>query len=262
MLKKVEKTEEKLIKNYIGTEYHKCLYLYLDLIKYGLNNENLKFWLNIHNHETKGVILKYYSGMHIFSKNHDCNLNEIIELITEENPTIICAEKKIIEKLSKQLQNEKYIAEYGWVRVLSQYCNYDTTSVEKANENDLKEIAQLIINDHMGEFYDLEELISQMKERIDDNYSRNYIIKENGKIISNASTTAEIDKIAVLSNVITNETQRGKGLATKVCSKLCNDLIKEGKNVYLINYTDESIGLYDKLGFEISCEIGKLYTVE
>ena len=71
--------------------------------------------------------------------------------------------------------------------------------------------------------------------------------------------TAEIDEIAVLSNVITNPSYRGKGLATIVCSKLCNDLIDEGKKVYLINYTEESTGLYDKLGFEISCEIGKLY---
>ena len=40
------------------------------------------------------------------------------------------------------------------------------------------------------------------------------------------------------------------------------NLLDEGKKVYLINYTDESTGLYDKLGFEVSCEIGKLYLTD
>ena len=33
----------------------------------------------------------------------------------------------------------------------------------------------------------------------------------------------------------------------------------EVKNVYLINYSNESTKLYDKIGFKICCEWGKLY---
>lgn len=259
MFKQVEKNDEDLIKEYIGQDYNKCLYLYLDFVKYGLYNENLKFWLDVENNKIRCVILKYYSGMHIFSKNKDCNYNEIIKLIKYENPSVICAEKYLIENLSDKFNENEYKAEYGWVRVLSKQYPCENSMVKKAEENDFEEISKLIINDHMGEFYELDELIAQIKEREDDNYGRNYIIKDEGKIVSNASTTAEIDEIAVLSNVITNPLYRGKGLATKVCAKLCNDLIDEGKKIYLINYTDESTGLYDKLGFEVSCEIGKLY---
>lgn len=259
MFKRVQTGEEHKIKEYIGTEYDKCLYLYLDFVKYGLNNENLKFWFDAKDNEIKCVILKYYSGMHIFSKNRDCDYDEISKLIKEETPSVICAEKYLIEKLSDMLKETEYEAEYGWVRVLSEKFPYENSMVEKATEKDFKEISKLIINDHMGEFYELDELIAQMKEREEDGFSRNYIIKDGEKIISNASTTAEIEEIAVLSNVITDPSYRGKGLATTVCSKLCNDLIEEGKKIYLINYTEESTGLYDKLGFEISCEIGKLY---
>lgn len=259
MFKRVEKEDEDLIKQYIGTDYDKCLYLYLDFIKYGLSNNNLKFWLDVENDEITCVILKYYSGMHIFSKNHDCDFEEICKLILEEDPSIICAEKFLIETLFNLFKDSQYIAEYGWVRVLSKHYDCENSLVERASEEDFIEISNLIVNDHMGEFYDLNELVSQIKEREDDNYGRNYIIKENDKIVSNASTNAEIENIAVLSNVITDKECRGRGLATKVCSKLCNDLIDEGKSIYLINYTDESTGLYDKLGFKISCEIGKLY---
>ena len=259
MLKRVEKKDGNLIKQYIGTDYDKCLYLYLDFMKYGLSHDNLKFWVDIRDNEIICVILKYYSGMHIFSKNHDCNFEEITKLIIEENPSIICAERFLIENLSKCLMDYPYVGEYGWVRVLSKYIDCENSLVERASEEDLKEISGLITNDPIGEFYDFDEFVSQIKEREDDNYGRSYVIKENDKVISNASTSAECDTIAVLSNVITDKEHRCRGLATKVCSRLCNELIDEGKTVYLINYSDESTALYDKLGFEISCEIGKLY---
>lgn len=259
MFKRVEEKDIQLIKEYIGTEYDRCLYLYLDFLKYGLNNENLKFWLDEDNEEIKCVILKYYSGMHIFSKNHDCEFDEIKKIILSESPSVICAEKFLIENLFQILKEKEYREEYGWVRVLSKHYDCDNSAVQRADEKDFEAISKLITNDHMGEFYDLDELICQIKEREDDNFGRNYIIKDDDRIISNASTNAEIEDIAVLSNVITDESYRGQGLATKVCSKLCNDLIDEGKKVYLINYTEESTGLYDKLGFEISCEIGKLF---
>jgi len=260
MLKRVQEEDSGLIKEYIGNDYDKCLYLYLDFLKYGLDNENLKFWLDMENDEIICVILKYYSGMHVFSKNKDCDFDAIKNLIIDESPSVVCAEKILVENLSDVLKENGYLSEYGWVRVLSKHYECDNSMVKRAiDDNDFIEISKLIKNDHMGEFYDLDELISQIKERDEDNFGRNYIIREDGKIISNASTNAEIEKIAVLSNVITDESHRGKGLATKVCSKLCNDLIDEGKNVYLINYTDESTRLYEKLGFEISCEIGKLY---
>ncbi len=260
MFKRLEKKDEELIKEYIGKDYDKCLYLYLDFVKYGLNNDNLKFWLNSEADEINCVVLKYYSGMHIFSKNRDCNYDEIKELILEEDPSVICAEKFLIENLSEILKEKGYSSEYGWVRVLSKHYACENSMVQRATEEkDFEEISNLIINDPMGEFYELDELISQIKEREEDNFGRNYIIKHNDKIVSNASTNAEVDEIAVLSNVITDESCRGKGLATKVCSRLCNDLIDEGKKVYLINYTDESTRLYEKLGFEVSCEIGKLF---
>ena len=164
MFKRVEIEEESLIKKYIGTEYDKCLYLYLDFVKYGLNNENLKFWLDAENEEIKCVILKYYSGMHIFSKNKNCNYENIIKLIDEEKPSVICAEKYLIENLSDKLGESEYKAEYGWVRVLSKQYTCENSIVKKAEESDFEEISNLIINDHMGEFYELDDSFPKLKK--------------------------------------------------------------------------------------------------
>lgn len=260
MLKKVDENEEYLIEEYIGDDYNKCLYLYLDFMKYGLTNENIKSWVDIENGEITSVALKYYSGLHIFSKNRNCNYEVLRDLILEEDPSIICAEKFLIENLSELFNDEEYGTNYGWVRELNKCYDSDNQCVELATSDDYDEISELILTDpSFSNYYTFDELKKQIEEQNENDYGRNYIIKRNGEIISHAATCAESNKIAVISHLITDERYRNQGLATKTCSKLCNEVILEGKTVYLTNYTFESTALYDKLGFEPSCEIGKLY---
>lgn len=73
------------------------------------------------------------------------------------------------------------------------------------------------------------------------------------------ATGAESLKVATITYVITHPDSRRKGLATKVISKICKDLITEGKKVFLVNYTQASTMLYEKIGFKVSCEWAKLY---
>lgn len=260
MLKKVEKGEECLIEEYIGDNYNKCLYLYLDFKKYGLTNDNIKSWVDIDNGEITSVILKYYSGLHIFSRDKNCDYDVLLDLILQEDPSIICAEKFLIENLSASFNSEEYGVNYGWVRELGKCYDSDNQCVQLATIDDYDEISKLILTDPaFNMYYTFEELKEQIEEQNENDYGRNYIIRKNDKIISHAATCAESNKIAVISHLITDEKYRHQGLATKVCSKLCNDVILEGKTVYLTNYSFESTALYDKLGFEPSCEIGKLY---
>lgn len=248
------------IKEYIGKEYYKCLYLYLDLIEYGCENTNINVWIQIENDETLAVILKYYTGMHIFSKHHNYKLNEIINLINDNKPTMICGEKETILNFYNAIENDAYEIETGWVRELRNYNLRKFEEVHEAKKEDFKDIAKLIYEDEdLGASYNLADLQQQMYERNLEKYTRNYVIKDNNKVITHAATGAENSKLAMLSYVITDPSYRGKGLAFKVCSNLCKDLVGEDKQVFLINYSKESTGLYDKLGFEICCEWGKLF---
>ena len=60
------------ILSYIGKEYGKCLYLYVDLMKYGFDNPNVRLWLqkNAEGRNT-ALVLQYYTGMHVFSRDGD-----------------------------------------------------------------------------------------------------------------------------------------------------------------------------------------------
>ena len=260
MIKKVENVDSEVI-SYISEDFFKCIYLYLDIKKYGVLNPNVKTWIQENEKkEITCVILKYYSGMHIYSKNHNYNLEEISKLIYEEQPTMICGEQKTIEDIYSFVNDSNYIIEKGWVRELSEIEKNEFEDVKKAEKDDFKQIAKLLYEDEdLGSSYELRELTNQLYERNNEGYARNYIIKKNGKVISHAGTGAEDDKLGMLAYVITDPKYRGKGYAKKVCKAVCQDLISEGKKVYLINYSNESTALYDKIGFHICCNWAKMY---
>lgn len=261
MIKKVKEEDLNKIDLFIGNEYYKCLYLYLDMKKYGITDENVKIWTQLdEKNKIITVILKYYSGMHIFSKNIKHKINEIIDLIKNEKPTMICGEKGIIKEISLNLDDERYESEYGYVRKLSTLKVKRSEEVKPAEEQDFIEIAKLLYEDEdIGSSYQLKELADQMLTRLKEGYARNYIIRKDNKAVAHAGTGAEYKNISVMSYVVTNKEFRKMGLATKVCATLCQDLLAEGKDVYLINYSNESTKLYDKLGFEVCCEWGKLF---
>ena len=255
----IEKNNMDEILKYIGQEYNKSPYLYIDLIKYGFSNDNVTTYIQKNEKDDiQCIVLCYYTGMHIFSKKLDFNIDEIVNLIKEITPAIICAEKEIIQKLSDKLK--KYSNKFGYVRELKKVNNINYIhEVTLATIDDIKDVARLLNEDEdLGKAYKNDELYIQLLERNKDGFSRNYVIKENNKVISHAASSGETEKVAMISGVITNPKYRGMGYAYEVTSKLCSDLLNEGKKVYLINYTYESTKLYDKIGFEISIEFGKL----
>lgn len=247
------------IDKYIGTNYEKCLYLYLNYKKYGISNQNIKIYIQKINQKINALILKYYDCIHIYSQKLNCDYVELCELINALNSSVICAEKSIIKELDNRLNN-KYIGEYGWIRKLKSNIVKEDADVQIATLKDFEDIAKLLYSDEdISSTYSIETLYNQIKERNFEKYGRNYIIKENNKIISHGGTGAESNEVAIINYVITREEYRGKGYAKRIMKSLCSDLLKEGKKIYLVNYTNESTRLYDKLGFQIVCECGKLF---
>lgn len=260
MITQVNESELMQIDEVIGNNYFKCLYLYMDYKRYGTNDKNVKIWVQKSDNKIYTVILKYYTGMHIFSTKIGYNVEELIDLINSENPAMICGEKILINCIERNMKNSTYESEYGWVRKLYKLNDCVNCDGIVANKNDFYSIAKLIYEDEdLGSSYKLEELANQMYERNKDGFSRNYVIKKDNKVVSHVATGAEYEKIAMISYVVTDKKYRHQGLATKLLNYTCKQLIEENKEIYLINYSKESSSLYDKIGFNICCEWGKLF---
>lgn len=262
MIEQCNKQDMVTVLSYIGKDYPKCLYLYIDMQKYGCLSPVTQMWKLSNDDNIHAVLLAYHSALHIYSKDIEFDVSELLEFILRRNPSIICARTEIIKILEPYLNEKGFTAEYGHV---GRFVNYmpvkSIYKVMTAKSENIKEIANLLYQDEdIGASYTLEDLVKQIEERLSDNYVRSYVIKSNdGHVIAHLGTGAEIENICTISYVITEQKYRGKGLSSALFSYACKELETEGKEIYSVYYPENSRKLHHKMGFEDCCEIGKLF---
>ncbi|QDP41689.1 GNAT family N-acetyltransferase [Radiobacillus deserti] len=123
-----------------------------------------------------------------------------------------------------------------------------TNRVRLAKEKDLSGWKQLMLR--IPEFEHAEINLDSKKRNMDKGVGRLYIIEEAGEIVSTASTTAENSISAMIVAVGTLEKAKRKGYATLCLTKLCRDLLEEGKELCLF-YDNPAAGtIYKRIGFE------------
>ena len=248
-VKAKEQDVEKLLA-YFEQDLKNCLYSYIDLKKFGIENPNLTVYFD----ESEGICctaLKYYEGLQLFDANGKMDAGKTAKLIKDLNSHIVSSTIDVIEKIYPLLK-DTYEMEQGYVtEMLSMPECEISEDVRPAEVGEYDEIAKLICNDEgVGGHYEPEELKNQLITRLGEDMGRNYILKRDGEIIHHAATYAELDNLAVISGVITREAWRGKGVGTLAVRKLCYDLLKEGKKPCLFYYTKQAEGFYKKIGFE------------
>lgn len=220
------------ILSYLKGDVGNCIYLYMDIKKYGLDNSNMKVWINEGKLNT--VVMKYYSSIQIYSTNIEDNLEEVVECICEENVQMVSGEKSIIDIIySHSRITESYEAKSGEVFEFTNYREYQADDIELANESDMEEVAELICMDEsFSKNYAVQSLAQQLKERMQTGMGRNYIIRKDGKIIAHIATFVEVDKIAVTSGLIVHPEYRKYPYGTILESYLVNTLLKEEYQIF------------------------------
>lgn len=250
MYRKAESQDVERLLTYFERDLKNCLYSYIDLKKFGIENPNLTVYFD----ESDGICcsaLKYYEGLQLFDADGKIDVEETAKLIRELNSHIVSSTVDVIEKLYPLLE-DAYEMEQGYVtEMLSMPECEISEEVRPAEIGEYDEIANLICSDEgVGGHYVPEELKEQLLTRLSEGMGRNYVLKRDGTIIHHAATYAELDNLAVISGVITREDWRGKGVGTLAVRKLCDDLLKEGKKPCLFYYTKQAEGFYKKIGFE------------
>lgn len=247
---------------YIGQNFYESLYLYLDLKKYGVGNKNVNSWIQYEDEMITSVALKYHTGFHIYSENKEFNVDEMLMLIKQESPTIICAHPDIIENLSMGL--DSYIEEKGYVAKYNGGDMFDQidANIVLAKEENYDEMAKMLLADEdIGASYTLLEMKTQISERIDDGYSRSYCMYCRDKMVAQISTGAEVENVATVAYVIVAPDARGNGYGKEIVKYMSHRLVDEGFDVFLIYYSEEASRLYKDIGYVDVTPYSKLYRI-
>lgn len=258
-----QESKSKII-SYIGDKYYKCLYLYLDLCQYGIDDKNVKVWVQEDDlNNITAVCLKYHTALHLYSKENDFEVVTLVDLIKDETPSIICAEVFLINALAPFLAELNYQSEFGHIGMYqnsSEHNNINFDDICAATNRDIDDIAKLLYEDEdIGASYTLCDLKQQIRERLISGFTRSYVVKKDGELIAHVGSGAETNNVCTLSYLIVAPSYRQMGYAKHAVQYFCRELSKEGKEIYSVYYPESSRKLHHKIGFIDVCNFGKLY---
>ena len=81
---RVAREEDKeIILRYLRSGIADCLYIYIDIVNYGIASEHMTVWMEETDGRIELVVMKYYDSFQIYSHMKDCDLQQVSELLQE-----------------------------------------------------------------------------------------------------------------------------------------------------------------------------------
>lgn len=270
-MKNASEQDKSLILDYLSKEEEKCLYMYVDIEKYGLDKPFLTVWYDEDDLGIRIVVMKYHTSFQIYSSRDFDDVDGIIALVNAEKPYGISARKEIIQALEKKLSDE-YRSEYGTISkhydANTEGLNYvfqnrsqedSTETLELATVDDVRDIAELLfLDEHMKSIYTIDSLINELKERIETKMGRSYVIRKNGKIVAHDATYAECSRFAIESGLMVHPDYRNTDYAYWLVLKLSIDFPKR----YFFTVNKKVMRLHKRMHCTLVGEYGKLSLIE
>ena len=259
MIEKIRQEQYSQVLDILKKSYFKNPYLYIDAVSFGFSGENIETYLFYENDEIAVVIYRYYNSLQICALIEEVSVFEIVEFIKNGNFDMISGNAYIIKSLEVGLK-EFYTAHFGSIMMFNKRKGLEQTGNQiMAEPKDCAEIARLICTDQaIGGHYSPDVLQKQLEERMLHFGCKNAIIKEHGKIVAHAATYADCNEFAIIGGVITDLQCRGKGYGGSVVAFLTKQLLIEDKSPLLYCYESKTVKWYEKNGWEICAQCGKL----
>lgn len=236
-MRKVVKAECEEILGFLKKDVGKCLYIYLDILEYGIS-DSIQVWRN-ETGELRTVLMRYHDSFQVYSKQVGEEKDEVIRLVSESDSLMIYGEKSTVESIWGT-EVPGYIKSNGIIHEIVKFRKYERPEgFGIANCDDMYEAAELVCyNEEFKGHYVVKDLEKQYIERYCKGMGRNYYVKRNGEMIAHAATYAENGEIAITSGLVSKKGSDCIGVASVLeCCLLC-DLLEEGKRIFTFTTSD------------------------
>lgn len=247
--------------DYLKQDIPNCIYLYIDLCKYGLFDHNVRFFMSEDANGINLVAMEYFNSLQLFSLSENWNMGAISELICRKKYAVVNARCSMTQRLLPLCTG--YEVHNGAVFECNSHLrNMNDGIIERPREQDYCEIATLLCSDATFAHYNKDNLEQQLRERAAMNMGRSLVIRDDGKIVAHIATFAEYDGIAVTSGLIVEKSYRKLSYGPLLESALFNEL-QEGKyTIYTFVTEPHRVKWLKALGCRQIADYGKMIHVE
>lgn len=250
MLRKLEEKDRKTVLDFLGIEPAINLFIIGDIENFGFDEDFQDVWGSFDGKELKGVLLRYHENFIPYYRDELFDIKEFKNIIISfPGKKIISGKESITDNFKELFKNQKvksmYFCELNDDKKLLEY----TYNIKTAAIEDTYKIFDLL--DTIEEFRDTDSnSLDRIKKAISRESSRIYYIEnDEGKALTTVRSTAENSCSAMIVGVATREGYRRKGYMSQCLSKLCKDILSEGKTLCLFYYNPEAGSVYHKIGF-------------
>lgn len=253
MIRKLNKSDKEKVLRYVSKEPSINLFLIGDIEQFGFDKDFQEVWGKFDNENNlKGVLLRYTNNFIPYYEDIHEDIEGFKEIIKAYKGNVMISGKDdLVEGFKDVINNcverKTYFCE---LKDKKNLCRWDET-VKLGVPQDANRVYDIL---ETIEEFTAENNKERIKDRLEDKSSRVYYIEnEKNEIISVSQTTAENSKSAMVVGVATRKGYRGQGHMSKCLSRLCNDLLNEGKTLCLFYDNHKAGKIYHKIGFK---EIG------
>jgi len=251
MIKKADKRHYSSVIDYLdkGGSINTSLLSFIE--KYGFEKDFLDIWLYKDNDDhILAIIMRYFNFLYIYSQDHLSEIEELGFFTSFLEPEIIMGKTDILNRISPSFRDMFLESSIHMVLTNNKMLK-PAPIVEKARYDDCREMAELIfsIPDFARFYHSPEEIEKGIRRRMEMGDCRYFVIRKDGKIVSQAYTTTECSKYATIGGVVTRNEYRNQGLASFVVSNICEDISRDNKIPNLFYNNINAGRVYENLGF-------------
>ena len=241
MIIKCTEADLDILNEYLYREKELNLFVISDIEVFGFEDSNIEVFIDYDN-TIRTVYLRFFDNMCLVSYDNIIDFKFLKSIIDEHSIANINGEKELINKIKMDYFR---VEDYYFSSLTELEVEVDDSGV---SELDIHNFEQYI--DAANKVFNNQSDYEAAKAELEKNAKHIFVCKENGKVVSGASSSAESKELAMIIGVFTDENHRRKGYAQKCVHALCKKLLNEGKTVCLFYDNPNAARMYEKLGFK------------
>jgi len=255
MIRKLTEVDRKITMEYLSEEPAINLFIIGDIEGFGFESDFQELWADFTTeNQIDAVLLRYYESFIPYTKNVNYDWTEFKKIILDaesdiEGHVTMSGKESVINNFNDILPNHNRRSTFFCeVRSDDNLVKTGFEDIKIAGVRDVDRVYNLIesIREFDGSINDKDRI----QHKLETNTGRIYYYEDKGLMTSVSQTTAENSMSAMVVGVATLDTYRGKGLMSSCLSKLCLDVLSEGKTLCLFYDNPQAGKVYHKLGFE------------
>lgn len=252
MIRQLTERDDAMTQALIQQKPAENLFIIGDIEGFGYAEDFQQIWGDFDKtNQLRAILLKYEKNYIPFALG-DFDAKGFATIINaDRNSPMLSGLKEITVQIEPYLQITYSVKKqfyYAKCTNNTSLAEIDTTEVKELTLNQISKLGEFLT--HVPEFSQLVYDPKSKRRNLEKGVSRGYYIERDSKIVSSASTAAENSSSAMIVAVATDPNYKQQGLATACLTKLCQDLLAEGKQLCLFYDNPDAGKIYKRLGFE------------